>query len=141
MSRSWNHIELLGNLTRDPELRKTPKGTSVVGFGMATNWSWTTDTGERTEEPSFHRIIAWGPLAEQCAKYLKKGSHVFVSGRLSYRSFTTKDTDEKRDVTEIIISDMLMLDKKGSAEPVNTPKGRTAEDIYDDGDAGEQIPF
>ncbi len=137
--RSWNHVELIGHLTHAPELRKTPKGTSVCGFSVATNRSRVDETGKRTEDTSYHRIIAWGPLAEQCAKLLKKGSFVFVSGRLAYRSYTSKD-GEKRDVTEIVANDMLILDKK-TQTPLATPSARTAEEIYTEEDLSENLPF
>lgn len=139
MSRSWNHIELIGNLTHDPELRKTTKGTSVCGFRMATNRRWQDAQGAIQEETAYHRIIAWSTLGEQCAQLLKKGSHVFVSGRLSYREYT-KD-DEKRMVTEIVIDDMIMLDKRNTpatpdaALPHHTAPEPAPEDVE------EEFPF
>lgn len=137
--RSWNQVELIGHLTHDPELHKTTKSTSVCGFSVATNRSRVDETGKRSEDTSYHRIISWGPLAEQCAKLLKKGSFVFVSGRLSYRSYTTKDA-EKRDVTKIMVNDMVLLDKKTQAPPP-TASGGTAEEIYSDEDIPENLPF
>jgi single-strand DNA-binding protein len=108
MAKSLNRVQLIGNLTRDPQLRYTEKGTAVATFGLATNRSYTTDNGEQTET-EFHRIVGFGKLAETCDQYLTKGRKVYVSGRLHTRSFTGKDGIEKT-VTEIVLEDMLMLE-------------------------------
>ncbi len=115
MARSLNKATLIGNLTRDPELRYTPQGTAVCTFGLATNRSWVTDSGEKKEEADFHRIVAWNKLAELCSQLLTKGRKVYVEGRLSNRSWAGQD-GVQRNVTEIVISDMLILDsaKAGS---------------------------
>jgi len=102
---------LIGNLTRDVELRHTKEGTAVATFGLATNRNWTQETGEKREETDFHRIVAWGKLAELCEKYLKKGRKVYVEGRLHSHSWTDNEGLQKA-VTEINISDMVMLDSK-----------------------------
>lgn len=109
-SRSWNRVELIGNLTRDPELRYTPSGAAVVSFSIATNRSYISD-GERKEEADFHRIVAWNKLAELCTQLLKKGARVFVSGRLQNRSWEGQD-GQNRQVTEIVIEDMIVLTPK-----------------------------
>ncbi|MBI2032268.1 MAG: single-stranded DNA-binding protein [Candidatus Levybacteria bacterium] len=122
MARSLNRAQLIGNLTRDPELRYTPNGTAVCSFGLATNRSWTTDTGEKKDEAEFHRIVAWNKLAELCSQFLTKGSKVFVEGRLATRTWNAQD-GSPRNATEIIISDMLLLDsKKGREEEYVEPK-------------------
>ena len=72
MARSLNRVQLIGNLTRDPELRYTPQGTAVCTIGLATNRYWTTDSGEKHEETEFHRIVAWNKLAELCSQFLQK---------------------------------------------------------------------
>lgn len=113
MARSLNRVQLIGNLTRDPELRYTPQGTAVCSFGLATNRSWTTDTGEKRDEAEFHRIVAWNKLAELCSQFLTKGKKVFVEGRLSTRSWNASDGTQKS-TTEIIISDMILLESMGS---------------------------
>ena len=113
MAKSLNRAQLIGNLTRDPELRYTEKGTAVCAFGLATNRSYTTDKGEQTET-EFHRIVCFGKLAETCDQYLTKGGKVYVSGRLHTRSYPGKDGTEKT-VTEIVLEDMVMLDRR---EPV-----------------------
>lgn len=118
-SRSLNKVTLIGNLTRDPELRYTPQGTAVAQFGLATNRDWTTAQGEKKEEVQYHRIIAWSKLAELCSQLLTKGSKVFVEGRIVYRSFEGKD-GVQRNITEIVMDNMIVLSGK-------TMVGRTSE--------------
>lgn len=113
MARSLNRVQLIGNLTRDPELRYTPQGTAVCTIGLATNRSWTTDNGEKHEETEFHRIVAWNKLAELCSQFLVKGRKIYVEGRLSTRSWTGQDGIQKS-VTEVVIDDMILLDSKGA---------------------------
>ncbi|MCL4366854.1 single-stranded DNA-binding protein [Patescibacteria group bacterium] len=120
-SRSWNRVELIGNLTRDPELRFTPSGAAVASFGVATNRSYVTE-GERKEEVDFHRIVAWNKLAELCNQLLKKGSRVFVSGRLQYRDWETQEGQKRRDA-EIVLEDMILITPKG---------GGSGEDFSED---------
>lgn len=124
MARSLNRVELIGNLTRDPELRYTPQGTAVCSFGLATNRSWTTDSGEKKDEVEFHKIVAWNKLAELCSQLLTKGRKVFVEGRLSTRSWTGQD-GANRTTTEIVINDMLILDsrREGEKAPEAEDKG------------------
>jgi single-strand DNA-binding protein len=111
MARSLNRVQLIGNLTRDPELRYTPNGNGVCTFGLATNRSWTTDSGEKREEVDFHRIVAWNKLAELCSQFLTKGRKVYVEGRLSTRNWTGQDGAQKT-TTEVVIDDMILLDNK-----------------------------
>ena len=115
MSRSLNKVELIGNLTRDPELRFTPSGAAVCSFGLATNRQWNTDSGEKKEEVEFHRIVAWNKLAELCGQLLAKGRKVYVEGRLQTRRWTGQDNLE-RTTTEIVISDMIILDSRAQFE-------------------------
>lgn len=110
-SRSLNKVILIGNLTRDPELRYTPAGTGVCTFGLATNRNWTTQTGEAKEDTEFHRIVAWNKLGELCAQLLAKGRKVYVEGRLSTHSWTAQDGTQ-RTTTEVVIEDMIILDSK-----------------------------
>ena len=111
MAKSLNKAVLIGNLTRDPELRYTPQGTSVCTFGVATNRSWTTDSGEKKDEVDFHKIVAWSKLAEICSQLLAKGRKVYVEGRLTTRTWAGQD-GVQRSTTEIVISDMIILDNK-----------------------------
>ncbi len=127
-SRSWNRVELIGNLTRDPEMRYTPTGTAVTSFSIATNRVYTTPDGEKKEEVDFHRIVAWGKLAELCSQLLKKGNRVFVSGRLQNREWEGQD-GQKRQTTEIVIEDMIILSPKNGmgeeyTEDVSPPPQR-----------------
>jgi len=115
MAKSLNKVQLIGNLTRDPELRYTPSGTAVVSFSIATNRSWTTDTGEKKDEVDFHRIVAWNKLAELCSQFLVKGRKVYVEGRLTTRSWAAQDGTQKQ-TTEIIINDMILLDSRRTSD-------------------------
>lgn len=110
-TRCLNKVILIGNLTRDPELRYTPGGMAVVSFGMATNRVWVTKQGEKKEDAQFHRIVAWNKLAELCSQLLKKGRRVYVEGRIQYRDFNDA-TGNKKQITEITIDDMILLDNK-----------------------------
>ncbi len=118
MARSLNKVTLIGNLTRDPELRYTPAGAAVCTFGLATNRQWVTESGEKKEEVEFHRIVAWNKLAELCAQLLKKGRKVYVEGRLQTRKWQAQDGSERSSV-EVVISDMIILDSKGAPEEVS----------------------
>lgn len=111
MARSLNKVSLIGNLTRDPELRYTPQGTAVCTVGLATNRQWKTESGERKEDAEFHRIVAWNKLAELCAQLLSKGRKVYVEGRLQTRTWTGQD-EVQRTTTEIVINDMIILDSR-----------------------------
>jgi len=123
MARSLNKVMLIGNLTRDPDMRYTPQGTAVCTFGLATNRSWNTESGEKKEDVEFHNLVAWNKLAEICAQLLKKGRKVYVEGRLSTRSWQGQDGTQKQR-TEIVISDMVILDRKEetAGEPIDIPE-------------------
>ncbi len=111
MARSLNKVTLIGNLTRDPELRYTPQGAAVATFGVATNRFWQTDSGEKKEDVEFHRVVAWNKLAEICSQLLAKGRKVYIEGRLQTRDWTGED-GQKRNVTEIVASEMILLDSR-----------------------------
>lgn len=136
MARSLNKVELIGNLTRDPELRYTPSGTAVCTFGLATNRQWTTESGEKKEDAEFHRIVAWNKLAELCAQLLTKGRKVYVEGRLQSRRWTGQDQVE-RTTTEIVINDMIILDSRGAApqDDFNVPEDPSALEPPVEGEA------
>jgi len=116
-----NKAMLIGNLTRDPELRNTPSGQNVAAFSVATNLVWTDQSGQQQKKTEFHNIIAWRKLAEICAKYLHKGSKVYIEGRLQTTDWTGQD-GIKRYRTEIVAENMIMLDNKGAAsgDPMNS---------------------
>src|SRR5687767_11413912 len=126
-SRSWNRVELIGNLTRDPEMRYTPSGAAVITFTIATNRTFVSD-GEKKEEADFHRIVAWNKLAELCQQLLKKGNRVFVSGRLQNRTWEGQD-GQQRNTTEIVIEDMILLTSRNGS-------GTDASEDFGD----EQVP-
>lgn len=123
MAKSLNKVQLIGNLTRDPELKYTPQGTAVCNFGIATNRQWTTESGEKKDEADFHRLVAWNKLAEICAQLLKKGRKVYVEGRLSTRSWQAQDGTQ-RSITEVVVTDMIILDRKedGAVSDVEVPE-------------------
>lgn len=114
-SKSLNKVTLIGNLTRDPELKYTPQGTAVCSFGVATNRGWTTKTGETKEDVQFHRIVAWQKLAELCANLLAKGRKIYLEGRITYRSFEGKD-GVQRQLTEIVMDDFVLFDDRRKGE-------------------------
>ncbi len=114
---------LIGNLTRDPELRYTPTGAAVCTIGLATNRSWTTEAGEKKEETEFHRVVAWNKLAELCSQLLTKGRKIYVEGRLRTNSWTGQDGSQ-RSTTEVVIEDMVILD---SRRPATGTEGETGE--------------
>jgi single-strand DNA-binding protein len=111
-ARSLNKVMLIGNLTRDPEMKYTASGATVTTFGVATNKSWRDDSGELKELAEFHNIVAWNKLAEICQQLLAKGMKVYVEGSLNTRSWEADD-GSKRYRTEVRITDMILLDSKG----------------------------
>ncbi len=121
-SRNLNKVILIGNLTRDPELRYTPQGNAVASFVVATNREWVTQ-GERKQAVDFHNIVAWNKLAEICGQLLKKGTKVYVEGRLQTRDWLDKD-GSKRYKTEVVVDDMIILTAKkaGSEDDELSPE-------------------
>jgi len=109
--RSVNKVIIIGNLTRDPEMRETPTGQKVTTFGVATNRQWVTSKNEQKSSAEFHECVAWSKLAEVCAKYLKKSKLVYIEGYLKTRNWETPE-GVKKFKTEIIVQDMIMLDKR-----------------------------
>lgn len=104
-----NKVNLLGNLTQDPELKNLPSGQSVTAFNLATNYVWyDARSKEKKSRADFHKIVAWGHLADIVTTYLKKGSKIYVEGRLQNRSWDDKE-GKKHYATEIIASDLIML--------------------------------
>ncbi|MBP5204558.1 single-stranded DNA-binding protein [bacterium] len=110
--RSLNKVLLIGNLTRDPEMRYTNSGTPVATFGLATNKSWKDQDGEVKELAEFHNLVAWNKMAEICQQLLSKGMKVYVEGSLNTRSWQAEDGSTKYR-TEIRVDDMILLDSKG----------------------------
>lgn len=139
-----NKAMIIGNVTRDPETRTIPSGQNVCSFGIATNRRWRDkQTNEMQSQPEFHNIVAWGRLAETCGQYLKKGSRVYLEGRLQTRSWEDQ-TGQKKYRTEIVADNMIMLDRKGStpnAVPEAPAEGAQPEPAGEDEIRVEDIPF
>jgi len=105
-----NKVMLIGNLTENPEMRTTSSGQNVANFTVATNRRWKDQaTGNYKEDSQFHRIVAWGKLAEICTQYMNKGMKVYIEGRLTTRSWDDQKTGQKRYMTEIVAENAIML--------------------------------
>lgn len=123
MAGSLNKVMLIGRLGADPELRTTPNGNQVVNFNLATDESYKDKNGQRVERTEWHRIVVWDKLAEICKQYLSKGRLVYIEGRLTTRSWEDKETGKKQYITEVVATDMQMLESKSasSSEPPAPP--------------------
>ena len=147
---SLNRVVLIGNLTRDPELRTTPSGTSVATLGIAVNRRWTNQQGEKVDNTDFFNIVAWGKLAELCSEYIRKGSPIAVDGRLQYRTWETPE-GQKRSKVEVVAENVQFLGRPreargeftGTAEEVSTPEApKPAEGATAGSDVEESdVPF
>jgi len=150
-----NKVFLIGNLTRDPELRYAPSGTAVTTFSLAMSRSFNTPTGEKKEDVCYARIVCWAKLAQICSEYLFKGRPVFVEGRLQSRSWQAQD-GSKRNTLEVIAQNVQFLGKGKAQERVTSPspeqtKGQEAhpetldtvnlEDLSFEGRQDEEVPF
>jgi len=114
MAKGLNKVMLIGNLGKDPELRYTTSGKAVANFSLATSESWKDADGNAQERTEWHNIVAWTKLAEICGEWLKKGKKVYIEGRIQTRSYDDKNTGQKRNITEIVADNMLMLDGGGA---------------------------
>ncbi len=154
MAKSFNQAIVMGNLTRDPELRNTPGGQAVASFAVATNRSWVDGSGERKEAVEYHEIVAWGKLGELASQYLAKGRKVMVVGRLQTQSWEKDGV--KRQRTEIVAADINFLDRPGegggdytpaesapaASAPTTKSKDVVIEDLKDDEPVNlDEIPF
>lgn len=129
---SVNKAIILGNVGQDPEVRQTKNGTAVCNFSIATNKTWKTQDGQKQDKTSWHRVTAWGKVAEIAGQYVKKGSKVYVEGELEYGSFTNKDGVEVP-TCEIVIQSLQLLSRpEGNA----TPRAKPADDDFSD-----EVPF
>lgn len=146
-----NKAMLIGNLTRDPEVRTTPTGQTVCSFGLATNRRWTDKSGQRQEQAEFHNIVAWGKLAEICGQYLVKGKQVYIEGRLQTRKWQGADGVDKQR-TEIVADTMQMLGRASDSPAARSAPPRAAESAaempvsapepdLEEGIKVEEIPF
>ena len=126
MARSFNQVILMGNLTRDPELRTTPTGQSVCNFGLALNRSYKGGDGEWVEATDFIDIVAWGPLGERVAQYLTKGRPALVNGRLQSRSW--EQDGQKRSKVEVVANDVTFLGGPGGSSAAGAPRDDSQAD-------------
>lgn len=133
MAASLNKVLLIGNLTRDPELRYIPSGQAVTSFTVAVNRTYNSQSGEKKEEVCFIRVVVWGRMAENCNEYLKKGSPVFVEGRLQSRSWDAQD-GTKRSTTEVVALSVQFLNRPGGrgAENAEAPAMGTDDGIFEE---------
>ncbi|MBT4349463.1 single-stranded DNA-binding protein [bacterium] len=120
-----NKAMIIGNVVRDPEMRSTPSGQNVSSFSIATNLVWKDQSGQKQEKVEFHNIVAWRRLAEIVGQYLKKGSKVYIEGRLQTRSWDDP-SGVKKYRTEIVAENMIMLDKAGSGPSTSDDYSQTA---------------
>jgi single-strand DNA-binding protein len=124
----FNKVIIAGNLTRDPELRYTPKGTAVTKIGLAVNRTWKSETGETKEEVTFVDVDAWGRQAEVIAQYMKKGRPLLVEGRLKLDQWEDKNTHQKQSKLKVVLEGFTFIDSKGadSGAPSEAPRSRSA---------------
>ena len=145
---SYNRVILMGNLTRDPELKYTPSGMAVAKMGLAMNRSYKTKTGETKEDVCFVTVTCWAKQGERCAEYLKKGSPALIEGRLQSRSWTTPD-GQKRNVLEVVADRVQFLRSGRGAEGAGREAPEEAPSEAAPGDAGppeagsgdDEVPF
>jgi len=118
--RSINKVVIIGNVTRDPQMKTTPNGQAITTFGIATNRDWVTKDGQGHSSAEFHDVVAWSRLAELCHQHLKKGKLVYVEGYLKTRSWED-ETGTRKFRTEVVIHDMIMLDRRTDASQSERP--------------------
>jgi single-strand DNA-binding protein len=119
--RSVNKVIIIGNLTRNPEIRQTPNGQNVTTFGVATNREWLTKENEKKSSAEFHECVAWARLAEICSTYLKKGQLIYVEGYLKTRSWDSAEGVKKFKM-EIVVQDMIILEKRKNTDEDYVPE-------------------
>lgn len=123
MAQDLNKVQLTGRLGADPELRYTAQGSAVATFRVASNRSWTSSAGDAHEDTEWFRVVAWNKLAEVCKQYLAKASKVYIEGRLQTRQWVDQ-TGQARYVTEVIASDMILLDMRRPAADASPLEGQ-----------------
>ena len=115
MAFSLNRAQIIGHVTRDPEVKTISSGQTVASFAVATNSSWTDKMGQKQEKAEFHNVVAWGKLAEICQAYVKKGRKLYVEGRMQTRDWDGED-GVKRYRSEIVAENLILLDRSGAPE-------------------------
>lgn len=136
---SYNKVILIGNLTRDPELRYTPKGTAVAKLGLAINRSWTTETGEKKEDVTFVDVDAFGKTAENAGQYLKKGRSVMVEGRLKLDQWDDKTTGQKKSKLGVAAEHITFIGPPQRQQP-EAPNGNRPASAPVPAE-GDDVPF
>lgn len=134
-----NKVILIGNLGRDPELRYTANGQAVANFTLATTESWTNKSGEREQRTEWHRVVAWGRLAEICGEHLTKGKQVYVEGRLQTREWEDREGNKRR-TTEVTAQQILMLGRRGDGAGSGEPAG-SSDPEAPPSEGSDDIPF
>lgn len=125
-----NKIQIIGNLTRDPEVKALPNGTQVASFSIATNRTWKDKDGQKKEEVEFHNLVAFGKQAEVIGQYMKKGSSMYVEGRNRTRGWEDKETGKKMYRTEIMV-DQFQFGQKSTA-PAKSPEDQSEDRAYEE---------
>ena len=136
MARGVNKVILVGNLGRDPELRYTTGGTAVANFTVATSDSWTDRNGQKTDRTEWHRVVAWGKLAEISSEYLTKGKQVFIEGRLQTREWEDRNGG-KNCTAGVVARDMVMLGGAPGRDEARGPSGGRDDHSQADGPPGD----
>jgi single-strand DNA-binding protein len=121
-----NKAMIIGNVVRDPEVRTTPSGQTVVSFSIATNFNWTDQQGQKQSKAEFHNVVAWRKLAEIIGQYVKKGTKIYIEGRLETRSWDDQNAI-KRYRTEIVADNMILLDRAGNTGGAPASTGTAPE--------------
>ncbi len=145
---NFNKVILAGNLTRDPELRYTPKGTAIAKIGLAINRKWKSETGEMKEETTFVDVDAFGKTAETIGQYLKKGRPILVEGRLRYQTWDDKQSGQKKSKLAVVMENFQFMDSGGGrgegapapsrpAAAAAAPEAPEAEPPHE----GDDVPF
>ena len=144
MARGVNKVILIGNLGRDPEVRYSPNGGAIANITLATSEAWKDkNTGEQVEKTEWHRVVFFRRLAEIAGEYLKKGSKVYIEGKLQTRKWQDKDGND-RYTTEVVANEMQMLDSRGGSTSYNQDESSTASSQQEPmpaGDFDDDIPF
>ena len=135
-----NKVILVGRLGADPQLKYTPSGRANVNFNLATNAVWKDQEGNQQEKTDWHRVSAWGKLAEIMGEWLKKGSYVYIEGRLQTRSYEDSN-GVKKYITEVVATDLEMLGKKGEGAPAETSPSEEMPPQEGPQESGEDLPF
>lgn len=142
MAIDLNKVMIIGNVTRDPEARTTPSGITVVSFGVATNFAWKDKEGQQQRRAEFHNVVAWRKLADIVSQYVKKGSRIYIEGRLQTRSWDDQ-SGTKRYRTEVVADNVILLDKRGDREQAvdsSTPEAQPTQGKEPEINV-EDIPF